>query len=386
MALPPGREFAGAPSPGVASDTVRHFSRRLPGVYSVLPVLAVLAPVALCLGAPAAGAGTLDDALRARCTPDSRLADSVTAAMRPADHLDAAALRRLAEGAGLPAAAVHAIVVRGPDEATRAAEVTRWLDARRLSPGARCAAAVAGDLVAVALVPHSAEVSPLDPAATPGSSRDYVFSLPEGTRAPSLVIALPSGGVDRMPVALDGPTTVRFTDHGEYTLQLVVATDAGPTPLATWHVQVGAPQAAQPAPRTVSNPRDVLAAVNALRAQAGLAVLRADPLLTRVATEYAARLAARSEVAHGASAGDSPVARLAEAHVTAERVAENVARAPSLAAAHARLAASPSHRANLMDRYVDAAGVGTATAGDDVYLVELMATHPGLEPLATVGR
>ncbi len=334
---------------------------------------------AIVFVAPVAFAGPVEDAVAARCTVDPRLSRAAAAALAPADHLDVSALRTLAEHDGLAAPAVHAVVIRGINDTARAAAVSRWLDARNVTPASRCAMASHGDLVAVALVPRCAEVRPLDPTAAPGATRSYVFGLPPGgVTDPVLVVALPAGAVESIPVIADGPTRVRFRDPGDYALQLVVTTDGGPAPVATWHVSVGDSHANAPRARAVHAPWDVLAAVNAMRVRAGLPALRADPLLAQVAGRYASRLAARAEVVHEPSPGDSPVARLAAAHIIADRVAENVARAPTLALAHARLLASPSHRANLLDPVVDTLGIGIASSGEDVYLVELLAAHPGL--------
>ncbi|MEI8259566.1 MAG: CAP domain-containing protein, partial [Deltaproteobacteria bacterium] len=169
--------------------------------------------------------------------------------------------------------------------------------------------------------------------------------------------------------------------RGDYAFQILAETAQGPLPFATWHIHAGPPStdadgadiAAESQP---TNSLQLLGAINRVRARAGCEALRPDPMLAEVAQGRAIALAARGAVAHALVRDDSPVTRLNAAGISVDRVAENVARAHTIGEASSRLDASPSHRANRIDPAVDTVGIGVATVGDDVYLVELYAARP----------
>jgi uncharacterized protein YkwD len=228
----------------------------------------------------------------------------------------------------------------------------------------------------VVLVPPLARISPLPTRASPGATLDLAVTLPTNTAAPWVYILDPSGGV--VSWALPEDQRVRWTVPGEgsYTIEITGNSGNGPRALARWRLVAGAPSPEAPS-ATVATLDALVGAVNDLRRQSGLAPLRRDPLLGEVAARRARELAAALVLAHGAE-GDGPVERLAESAVSARRVAENLARAPSLTDAHARLCASPSHRVVLLDPALDAVGVGVALTPTGVYLVELFAQAPAL--------
>lgn len=333
--------------------------------------LALLARCAL------AHADALDDALAAYCTHDARLDGAAREALAHHEALDAEAMRAAAERSGLPAPAVRAWVGRGSDIGALSTLARAWLARQRSVRGwARCALAHHGSLWALVLAPRVAEVSASARPLRTGERVRYAFALPPGTEAPTLLVSGPEGSVEGLP-ARNGSAEVVFARPGRYALQIVADTAQGPLPFATWHVEVAG--GAGPRTQGVEQPADarrVLAAINRARAQMAVPALRPDPLLAALAQERAEQLALRGEVAHALGVGDSPVERFERAHIAADRIAENVARAPSLGEAHAHLDASPSHRANRIDPALDSVGIGIAARDGNVYLIEIFAAHP----------
>jgi uncharacterized protein YkwD len=346
-------------------------------MHSRVPIWLAAAAVLidLLLSTHVARADALDDALAAQCANESRLGETAGLLLRDHDPIDREALRRDAERHGVFAPSVRAWVARGGVDAL-ASSAAAWL-ANQNAPAAwaRCAIARDGDLAAMVFVPRVASVAGTFTSAALEEHRAFQVTLPAGARSPTCVLEAPDGSVSRC--RLDD---VHFEMPGAYAIQVLAETSRGPMPFATWHVYAGngivavrenADNVAQP-----TNAFQVLAAINRVRVRAGRETVRVDPMLTELARSRAATLAARGEVAHGLRRDDSPVTRLANAGISADRVAENVARARSVAEASARLDASPSHRANRIDETVDAVGIGIATVGEDVYLVELYAARP----------
>ena len=150
---------------------------------------------------------------------------------------------------------------------------------------------------------------------------------------------------------------------------------SGPMPVALWEKRIGE-GAAKRGGRWFDHerpPPDAGDQRAAARARAPGAAAR-SPARPRGARPRAPARCVRARWRTPAP-GDTPVDRLRAAGATAERVAENLARARSLAVAHARIARFAAHRANLLDAAVDAVGVGVAHAGAWLYVVELLATR-----------
>lgn len=328
------------------------------------------------LAASTACADPVADSLAARCARDARLDSAAARALADPSGFDAQALREEAWTAGLRAPSVYALVLRGGDPVSTGDAVARWLAGHALSPSlSRCAFAVGGDNTAVALAPRVVEVT--DAPARDGL-RAWRIARPDGATDLALIAVSQRGAVLRARADEAGVASLAITPGEAWTLQAVATFSWGPSPVATW-VEGDVLRAPDRDDRFDSwGPRQVYAAVNAMRRDAGVAPLRRDPLLDEIATRHARHLATRGVIAHAPVEGVTPVERLREAGVTAERVAENLARGRTLAEAHQRLARSPSHRANLLDAELDAMGFGVARREGVIYLVELFAARPSL--------
>jgi uncharacterized protein YkwD len=102
---------------------------------------------------------------------------------------------------------------------------------------------------------------------------------------------------------------------------------------------------------------------NELRREQGVNALGGMDQLTARARTLARGLAARRTLAHS---------DLHQLGVRWTAAAENVGRSSTIEDVYARLAASPSHRANMVNSTYTRTGVGTARAGDGtVYVVQL---------------
>ena len=109
--------------------------------------------------------------------------------------------------------------------------------------------------------------------------------------------------------------------------------------------------------------RYLLDAVNGLRASNGGAPLQEQEELNLRAQQWAGTLAARGRLEHS---------DLKTLPVPFSRAAENVGYGSGVQQVHAMLAASPSHRANMLDPSYTGVGIGTARAPDGrVYAVEV---------------
>ncbi len=127
-----------------------------------------------------------------------------------------------------------------------------------------------------------------------------------------------------------------------------------------------------PAPQALADSAQV-AAVNALRAEAGRAPLVPAPKLEEAAARHAEDLARSGEFSHQGSDGSDVGARVAGLGYGWCLVAENIAKGHGrLAEVLAAWTASPGHRANLMSPEVTAFGL--ARAEGNIWVMVLAAS------------
>jgi len=141
---------------------------------------------------------------------------------------------------------------------------------------------------------------------------------------------------------------------GTWTLELMVDTDRGPEPAILW--TFGPLQSPKPPP---FGPPHVWVAD--VRDNAALAPLLIDRRLTIAAERHAARVCNKRMAAHILPGGVDPSHRAQDAGYRGY-VTENVAVAPTAAAAHRDILLSPSHRRNVLDPTAVHYGFAVATA------------------------
>lgn len=120
----------------------------------------------------------------------------------------------------------------------------------------------------------------------------------------------------------------------------------------------------------------LLALTNQVRASAGVPALAFDEGLAAIARTWAAKMAADGIISHNPN-----VAKQVTGGWT--KVSENVGQGPDLDTVHRALVASRSHYVNMTDTEVTLMGVGTATAGPSIFIVEVFLGRAGAAPKPT---
>lgn len=257
------------------------------------------------------------------------------------------------------------------------------------TPLSRCGIARAplphgGEELVAVVIDALADLAPLPMRARTGQWLTVEARLHAAAMGASVVVLGPRGAPRAVATSLDRETGVvraRFAVErpGAYTVQLVGdLASGGPRPLLEARVfaDVEPPledEGPAPVPGEDASSSDLAALVDALRAAESLPPLARDPRLDAVATAHAERMRSAGSVAHDLGEGDLR-ARFAEAGLDAVVVGENVARGPTVIAAHRALYASPSHRLNLLRADYTHVGVGLARADDGtVYACEVFA-------------
>lgn len=119
---------------------------------------------------------------------------------------------------------------------------------------------------------------------------------------------------------------------------------------------------------------DVVAAVQQMRAEAGLPFFVLDEELRRAAQRHSLDMAANGELLHVSARTGDPARRVADEGLSPERVAENVARASTVLGAQDSIVGSAAHRAQIVDPELTHIGIAAARAPDgSVYLTQVMA-------------
>ncbi|MEA2827362.1 MAG: hypothetical protein QOG43_1801 [Actinomycetota bacterium] len=113
---------------------------------------------------------------------------------------------------------------------------------------------------------------------------------------------------------------------------------------------------------TASDEARVLTLLNQTRATAGVPALGIDSTLASVARVWATTMATAGTISHNPS--------LSTQIVGWSRLGENVGKASSVDAVHQALLNSPGHYANMIDGAFNAVGIGVASAGGYVYVVQ----------------
>jgi len=114
----------------------------------------------------------------------------------------------------------------------------------------------------------------------------------------------------------------------------------------------------------------LLDAANHSRAAAGLPALQWDTALAAAARQHAQRMVQQNALSHQFP-GELPLqerARQTGAHFSL--IAENVAEGPSVLGLHTQWMNSPPHRANLLDRELNAVGIAVVQSGNVLFAVE----------------
>ncbi|MCG0239781.1 MAG: CAP domain-containing protein [Firmicutes bacterium] len=109
--------------------------------------------------------------------------------------------------------------------------------------------------------------------------------------------------------------------------------------------------------------QQMLNLVNAERAKAGLAPLKADPTLTKLARMKSQDMIDKGYFGHNSPTYGSPFEMMQRFGVTYRTAGENLAGNPSVQGAHTSLMNSPGHRANILNPNFTNVGIGIIQGG-----------------------
>lgn len=223
-------------------------------------------------------------------------------------------------------------------------------------------------------------------------------------KRPLVAVTDPGGAVHTLPVPLpqSGGEAARFemdlTFHraGVNAVELIAEGRYGPEVVALFEVEAldaagggqtrparmadaeeGAPQARREKAETKDiavAERQVVQAINDLRARHGLRPLQRDGRLDRLARHHAREMGRLKFFGHKSPKEGDVARRLSSAGIAYSVAAENLAESHSALDAQWLLEASPGHRGNLLMPEVTLVGVGTAPVPGrqgNLYLVEI---------------
>jgi hypothetical protein len=108
---------------------------------------------------------------------------------------------------------------------------------------------------------------------------------------------------------------------------------------------------------------ELVARINSERSARGMAPLVPAEDLASIAREWSRRMADTSQISHHPTLADDVSGW--------SRLSENVGHGPDVASIHLGLMSSAEHRANILDDRVTQIGVGTAFAGERLYVTQL---------------
>src|SRR5208337_1389597 len=114
----------------------------------------------------------------------------------------------------------------------------------------------------------------------------------------------------------------------------------------------------------------LLDAANHSRAAAGLTPLQWDAALATAARQHAQRMAQHNTISHQFPGELQLQQRAMQMGARFSLIAENVAEGPSVLGLHTQWMNSPPHRANLLDREVNAVGIAVVQSGRQLFAVE----------------
>lgn len=117
----------------------------------------------------------------------------------------------------------------------------------------------------------------------------------------------------------------------------------------------------------------MLARINALRAEAGAPALQRDEGLDAAARTHSIDMASHRQLVHVSPRTGDPNARAREAGVSAERIAQNIARHATTAGALDSIVASAPHRAQLLDPSFTHVGLASVASAEGMYVTQVLA-------------
>jgi uncharacterized protein YkwD len=243
---------------------------------------------------------------------------------------------------------------------------------------------------------HSTDLDPIPGRVRPGGSVKISGVLGQGLSKPRIFVTRPNGAVEQIPLETERLLAiVPLREKGEHSIEVLADSSSGPQVAALRRVFVGVAPPDRPPPEAQGGTGidRVEAEIDGLRAAHGLPHLKRDPELDEVATGHSKEMARLKTFAHVLPTDGALDDRL-KAKGWSYRVAgENIGFADTPAAAHAAIAGSPAHLANLLNPQHQRLGLGivkgtTADGMEGVYLTEVLASPivGAKDPVAAVAK
>ncbi len=189
----------------------------------------------------------------------------------------------------------------------------------------------------------------------------------DGARAPRLLVGHPGGSVDELSITAGTARWIdRFDEPGEHRVEVV---DGDRVELLFSLFVGGGPPSAAPLPGPAATPDPdadlphLYAALDRLRADAGLPPLARFPAFEPHAEAHAACLAQAGVVAHATPSCPGVPELAKRTHFPRAKHAENVAAGDTSEEAWERVLASPGHRLNLLCRACTHVAIGATLEG-----------------------
>lgn len=212
------------------------------------------------------------------------------------------------------------------------------------------------------------ELEPVPRAAEPGTALELRGRLLGEHVNPTVVVAKPSGEVQRLPAGSGPDFDVRVPTNGSgiYRVEIVGRGPHGDTVIANFPVYVG-----EEIPRTVrldeggndggdvdSVRRALLERINQTRREAGLREVSPSDALREVALGHSQDMVEHDFIGHSSPRTGTAAQRVERAQIRTGLVLENIGRGYGASEIHRGLLESPGHRANLVNPDVTHVGIG----------------------------
>ena len=240
-----------------------------------------------------------------------------------------------------------------------------------------------GAVVCALTAQHSTALQRIPGQVEPGRTVHVAGVLGEGLRNPRLFITRPTGAVDEVAVANEGPSfsaRVALKERGEHSIEVLAEGPGGPQVEVIRRVFVGVTPPSRPPPeaRAGEGLAGVEHEIARLRASHGLTALERDPQLDAVAEAHSREMARLRTFAHVLPTTGSLGDRLRAKGYAFRSIGENIGLSSDVGTAHEAIAGSPAHLANLLDPRHRRLGLGAATGltadgAEGVYLTEVFA-------------
>ncbi len=283
-----------------------------------------------------------------------------------------------------PSPVAGVATVSPPSQADRAAGELFPKACRFNRIGVAAAVLPTGEAVVAALTAqHASELSAVPGSVAAGDSVEIQGRLAPGLSKPRLFVTRPGGEVEELKLATAGDRfsgRVTLRPAGEHSIEVLADGAGGPQVLALRRVFAGVERPTRPPVHRVAGTglEAVEVEIDQLRSARGLPRLQRDAQLDAVAEGHSREMARTRTFAHVLASDGTLGDRLRKAGYAYRSAGENIGLSDDAVTAHAAVAGSPAHLANLLDPRHRRVGLGVARGlspdgAQALYLTEVLA-------------